>query len=80
MFITGVCFVLVATWKRHRKAINPAFSLSVLQEFVIIFTEQGQFLINKLMKKYHESNLDVHSLIESTFLNIILGKIGMYTF
>lgn len=62
----------VDIWRIHRKAIRPAFSTKILQEFVPVFVEQGEDLIEQLLSSKNKSN--VYRLIQICALNITLGR------
>ncbi|XP_048486596.1 cytochrome P450 4C1 isoform X1 [Plutella xylostella] len=44
----GLVSAMPATWRRHRKLLNPSFNLQVLHGFLDIFNRQSARLVDKL--------------------------------
>ncbi|XP_031345339.1 cytochrome P450 4C1-like [Photinus pyralis] len=62
----------VATWRSHRKTINPAFSQQILDSFVDIFVKHSQILVRKLEEEVDDQKtFDVHEHLSRCSLDII---------
>lgn len=50
-------------WKRHRKILNPAFSVNILQQLVPTFDEKSKILV-KNIKSIERNSLTVARLLQ----------------
>lgn len=62
------------TWKKHRKAIMPAFNQKVLDTFVEIFTSKSIILIDELDKEVGNRELNLLDYISRCNVDIICRK------
>lgn len=65
---------LVATWRSHRKMLNNAFNLKILQSFVPIFNEKVEYLIRNLNDRVNDDYFDITPMIHACTLEMICGK------
>lgn len=61
-------------WHSRRKAITPAFHFKILDEFLTVFNQQGDVLINAMKKLPMEKSFDVFSYITKYTLDVICGN------
>ncbi|EFA10751.1 cytochrome P450 monooxigenase CYP4Q9 [Tribolium castaneum] len=64
-------------WQTRRKILTPAFHFNILQEFIKIFNEETETLVQQL-KKHSNSSVDVTEYISAFTLNTI-GETAMGT-
>lgn len=62
----------VETWKTHRKIIQPAFHLQVLQKFIDSFAECSDRLANKILN-YEGQQIDITKLVNDSVYEILNG-------
>ncbi|XP_047096718.1 cytochrome P450 4C1-like isoform X2 [Schistocerca piceifrons] len=58
-------------WHMHRKMITPAFHFRILDNFVEIFAENGEILVEKLKPKADGKAFDIYPFITRCALDII---------
>ncbi|XP_047096721.1 cytochrome P450 4C1-like isoform X2 [Schistocerca piceifrons] len=58
-------------WHMHRKMITPAFHFRILDNFVEIFAENGEVLVEKLKPKANGKTFDIYPFITRCALDII---------
>ncbi|XP_049837550.1 cytochrome P450 4C1-like isoform X2 [Schistocerca gregaria] len=58
-------------WHMHRKMITPAFHFRILDNFVEIFAENGEILVEKLKPKADGKAFDMYPFITRCALDII---------
>lgn len=74
----GTLFGHVEPWKRHRKILNPGFSLENLKNFLPLFDEKSKKLIKIFDSKCNESQFDVYPHMICFFLEATLNAIFDY--
>ncbi|XP_017758948.1 PREDICTED: cytochrome P450 4C1-like [Eufriesea mexicana] len=70
-FNTGLLTGSGRKWHTRRKILTPAFHFNLLQEFVDIFNEEGQHLIEKLKSEEGAVVKDLLPFISEHTLNVI---------
>ena len=61
-------------WFTRRKMLTPTFHFKILEDFVQVFNEQSQILIQQLQEALKEKNeLDIYPFIARCTLDIICG-------
>lgn len=68
---TGLFTAPVPKWKRHRKVIMPTFNQRILDEFVPVFTEQSEILLEQLKKEVGKGSFDIFHYVSRCTLDII---------
>nr|QZM07462.1 cytochrome P450 monooxygenase CYP4BN52 [Lasioderma serricorne] len=58
-------------WRRHRKIITPTFHFKILEDFIDIFNNAGEILIEKLKKEVGKSSFNFYPYISLCALDII---------
>jgi cytochrome P450 family 4 len=58
-------------WKTHRRLITPAFHFKILEQFVDIFENAGNILIQKLSKESGEKSVDIYPYVTRCTLDVI---------
>jgi hypothetical protein len=53
--------------------ITPTFHFKILENFVEVFSEKSQILVNKLQKEVGSQGFDVYPYINKCALDIICG-------
>ncbi|KAJ8897171.1 hypothetical protein PR048_002517 [Dryococelus australis] len=77
-FYTWLSFVCVNwrdsdKWRSHRKLMQPTFSVSMLEQFVIAFHESSQRLVHKF--RHTSGPVNITSFINNTVLEVLNGKL-----
>lgn len=62
----------VDTWRTHRRLLQPAFHLNVLQKFVGSFAECADRLADRLVR-YDGEELDITKLVNDAVYEILNG-------
>lgn len=65
-----------SVWQKHRKILTPAFHFKILEQFVDVFDQQNQILVDKLRKHCDGSIIDVEPYISLLSMDII-GETSM---
>ncbi|PSN43039.1 Cytochrome P450 4C1 [Blattella germanica] len=60
-----------AKWQTHRKMLTPAFHFSILENFIDIFAEKSEILVNKLENELSSDDFDVFPYMCRCTLDII---------
>lgn len=61
-------------WKQHRKIMSPSFSQKNLNEFVNVFVEESEVLVEKLSDKIGKGEFDaMHYSIKSA-MDMVCSK------
>ncbi|KAF2898762.1 hypothetical protein ILUMI_07412 [Ignelater luminosus] len=68
---TGLLTSAGDKWHSRRKILTPAFHFNILQEFVEIFTEQSQLLVERLQEECNKSYTDIVPVITQFTLHSI---------
>lgn len=68
----GLITSQVETWRTHRKILQPAFHLQVLQRYVTTFAECADRLANKFLT-HDGKNIDITRLINDAVYEILNG-------
>lgn len=61
-------------WQTRRKILTPAFHFNILQDFVQIFNEESQELVNIFKKECKKSYVNVTPHVTQFTLKTIAGK------
>lgn len=65
-------------WKNHRKILNPAFNLSVLQKLIPTFDEKSKIFVKNLETKVGQNQFDVFTYMSACSLETLLkGTMGV---
>ncbi|CAG9820625.1 unnamed protein product [Phaedon cochleariae] len=67
----GLFTALVPKWKKNRKMIAPTFNQKILDNFVEIFNEQAEMLVQQLQKYCGKGEFDVFHVISKCTLDTI---------
>ena len=65
-------------WHTHRKMITPTFHFKILDNFVEVFSEKSEILVDKLRKEVGSQGFDVYPYITKCALDIICGKYSAF--
>lgn len=68
---SGLAFVNGQKWFDQRRITTPAFHFQILQQFVEVFNNQNQIMIEKLKEMKSEKPLDIFHMITLMSLDII---------
>ncbi|PZC72622.1 hypothetical protein B5X24_HaOG200035 [Helicoverpa armigera] len=66
----GLVTANVDTWKTHRKLMNPAFNLQVMQSFVGKFSRQSKFLVSAFASEAGKGPFDIQPYLIINILKI----------
>lgn len=66
--------ILGKKWQHRRKMLTPAFHFRVLEQFLDIFIEEGNKLVEHLKLKEDDNVQDLVPLFTKHTLNAICGK------
>lgn len=72
---TGLLTSTGSKWKNRRRILTPAFHFNILQEFINIFNEETQKLVNDLKQEADKPFIDVVPPITQFTLWSIAGKV-----
>lgn len=59
-------------WKRHRKILNPAFNIGVLQSLIPLFDEKSRIFIDNLEKQVGKHRFDIYVYMSACSLETLL--------
>ncbi|XP_069699717.1 cytochrome P450 4C1-like isoform X1 [Periplaneta americana] len=68
---TGLLTSTGKKWFTHRKLITPTFHFKILDNFVEVFSEKSEILVDKLKKEVGSQGFDVYPYITKCALDII---------
>jgi len=68
---TGLLTSTGVKWQNRRKILTPAFHFNILQQFIGIFTEQSQKLVNHLEKECDQPHTEILPIITKFTLHSI---------
>lgn len=71
---TGLLTSTNEKWIKRRKILTPAFSFKILEEFLEVFDNQGNILIEKL-KGYDGKVVDIFPVVALCALDVICGNL-----
>jgi cytochrome P450 family 4 len=67
-------------WFNKRKTITPTFHFKILEQFVEVFNQKGDILIDKLSKKGDDGEeFNIYNYITLFALDVISGKLQSKT-
>ncbi|XP_026729387.1 cytochrome P450 4C1-like [Trichoplusia ni] len=73
----GLVTAKESTWKPHRKLLNPAFNLQVLNKFIAEFNVQARELVSLLEPKVGKESFDVQPyLVSNSLKNVCRTTLG----
>lgn len=58
-------------WHQHRKLITPAFHFKILEQFIEIFNDQSDVLVEKLKNECHKEVVDILPFVTLMTLDVI---------
>uniref|UniRef100_A0A1B0DNC1 Uncharacterized protein n=1 Tax=Phlebotomus papatasi TaxID=29031 RepID=A0A1B0DNC1_PHLPP len=67
----GLVTLPAATWKDHRKFLNPCFSLKILQSYMPIFNNEVKTLIGRLGQKIGSGSFDMYDMMDACALDVV---------
>jgi cytochrome P450 len=59
-------------WRNHRKILNPAFSISILQKLVPVFDEKSTVFVKNLKELVDKTEFDVYGYMSACSLETLL--------
>ncbi|KAK7792766.1 hypothetical protein R5R35_004879 [Gryllus longicercus] len=68
---TGLLTSTGSKWKHHRKIITPTFHFKILEQFVEVFNNSGNVMIQKLKKEVNGGEFDIYNYITLCALDSI---------
>jgi cytochrome P450 len=68
----GLLIVSGDMWRRHRKMLNPAFSLGILQNLVPTFDEKSMILAKNIGVEVGRKEFDVYGYVSACSLETLL--------
>lgn len=72
---TGLLTSSGAKWRTRRKLLIPAFHFKILHDFVPVFNEQADILVQKILRDNEDgAAADVVPLITACALDVICGE------
>ncbi|XP_026729389.1 cytochrome P450 4C1-like [Trichoplusia ni] len=57
-----------STWKRHRKLLNPAFNIQILNSLLDVFNDQAQRLVAQLATETGKNDIDLETHLSNHFI------------
>lgn len=63
-------------WHSHRKAITPAFHFKILDQYVEIFDQQSNTLVEKLSVS-DTKTVDIYPMLTLMALDVICGELQL---
>ncbi|XP_026328889.1 cytochrome P450 4g15-like [Hyposmocoma kahamanoa] len=70
----GGIFAPVSIWRRRRKIMIPAFRPKIIENFVEVFSEQGEILVKKLEPRVGTGTFSLWPYISTYTLDSVSGK------
>jgi cytochrome P450 len=80
MVIIDLLYFVGDKWQEHRKILTPTFHFKILEDYVQVFNSKSQDLVQKLQAHVGQPFVDINSLITMCTLDIICGKMHLYTY
>jgi cytochrome P450 family 4 len=71
---TGLLTSTGSKWQNRRKILTPSFHFNILQEFIKIFHEETERLVEVLKKECDKPFIDVTGYVSDFALNTIGGE------
>lgn len=62
-------------WKMHRRILTPSFHFAILENFIEIFENNGDILIQRLEAEIPKNSFNIYPPINLCALDIICGKL-----
>lgn len=66
-------FGTLDAWRRHRKILNPAFSMQILKTFVPVFDKKSRKLVKSFEPMLEQKEFDIFPQMSAFFLETILN-------
>lgn len=66
-------FGSLGAWRRHRKILNPAFSMQILKTFVPVFDSKSRKLVKNFSPLCEKEEFDIFPHMSAFFLETILN-------
>jgi hypothetical protein len=67
-------FRVGAKWHSRRKILTSTFHFKILEDFIEVFKEQSEVLVQKMGKELHNSGFNIFPYVTLCALDIICGK------
>ncbi|KAL0821796.1 hypothetical protein ABMA28_005208 [Loxostege sticticalis] len=67
----GLFVAPVELWKVHRRVLLPIFHNRVIEDYIEVFGQQGDVLVQRLAEKVGKPEFDVYKYITSCMLDIV---------
>jgi cytochrome P450 family 4 len=64
-------------WQTRRKILTPAFHFNILEQFVLVFNEEAEKLVEELKKECNKPYVNVTPHIAQFTLKSIVGTVGV---
>ena len=61
-------------WRARRKLLTPSFHFRILEDFLVVFNEQAEFLVTILKKFEGKGYIDVLRFITRLSFDVITGN------
>lgn len=61
-------------WFKRRRLLTPSFHFNILEDFISIFNNCSDILIDKLKKEIDNDSIDLHPFVTLCSLDAIYGK------
>nr|XP_053639026.1 cytochrome P450 4c3-like isoform X2 [Cherax quadricarinatus]XP_053639084.1 cytochrome P450 4c3-like isoform X2 [Cherax quadricarinatus] len=75
---TGLLTATGSKWHSRRKLLTPAFHFKILEDFLEVFNNQGNKMVQKLKQKADGKPFDIFPFVTLCTLDVICGKLFMY--
>uniref|UniRef100_T1JES0 Cytochrome P450 n=1 Tax=Strigamia maritima TaxID=126957 RepID=T1JES0_STRMM len=72
---TGLLTSKGAKWRSRRKLLTPSFHFRILEDFISVFNEQAEVLVNKLRIEAKKPSFDIFPLMTLCTLDIICDAV-----
>ncbi|KAJ8715081.1 hypothetical protein PYW08_005062 [Mythimna loreyi] len=67
----GLFVAPVDLWKAHRRLLLPIFHNRIIEEYIEVFGEQGNILVDRLREQVGKPPFDVYGYVTSCMLDIV---------
>lgn len=71
----NLLFFIGKKWQFRRKILTPAFHFRILDDFIDIFREQSDILVEKLGKECGQEPFNIFPYVTLCALDIVCGKL-----